>query len=74
MAIEGISVGAKTGTAEVGRDELTHAWVIVFAGRPGELPELALAVLVEADESIENQTGGRVAGPIAQALIAQYFS
>lgn len=74
LATEGISVGAKTGTAEVGREDLTHAWVIVFAGRPNEVPELAIAVLVEADEAFPDQTGGRVAGPIAQALIVQYFS
>ncbi len=74
MAVEGVSVGAKTGTAEVGREDLTHAWVIVFAGLPNEVPELAIAVLVEADPAIPNQTGGRVAGPIAQALLAEYFS
>jgi peptidoglycan glycosyltransferase len=74
LAVEDVVVGAKTGTAEVGVENLSHAWVIVFAGRDGSLPELAIAVLVEADENIENQTGGRVAGPIAHGLIKHYFS
>ena len=74
MAVEGVVVGAKTGTAEIGVENLNHAWVIVFAGRDGTMPELAIAVLVEADENIENQTGGRVAGPIAHGLIEHYFS
>lgn len=74
LATDGVVVGAKTGTAEVGRAELNHAWVIAFAGTPGESPELAIAVIVEAGGDDIDQTGGRVAGPIAQGLIAQYFS
>lgn len=74
MRVDDVVVGAKTGTAQVGEGEATHAWVIVFAGRPGKPAELAIAVLVEADPAIGQQTGGSVAGPIAQALIGHYFS
>ena len=73
-AVPGIDVGVKTGTAQRGTDPPTSdAWVVAFAGRPGEEPELAIAVLVEALEG-EDQTGGRVAGPIAADLIAEWFS
>ena len=47
----------------------THAWVIAFAGQTPADPQIALAVIVEADPAIGEQTGGRVAGPIAKAMI-----
>ncbi|NNE74574.1 MAG: penicillin-binding protein 2 [Acidimicrobiales bacterium] len=72
MAIDGFEVGGKTGTAQLGRDvEETNAWVIGFAGPPGETPTVAVAVSVEADPAVGQQTGGRTAGPIAQAVLAQ---
>ncbi|MGZ0179006.1 MAG: peptidoglycan D,D-transpeptidase FtsI family protein [Acidimicrobiales bacterium] len=76
LARGNLTVGAKTGTAEVNTfsgAEDTHAWVIAFAGpREGE-PELALAVIVEAVPGQGQQTGGAVATPIAAALIDTYF-
>jgi peptidoglycan glycosyltransferase len=67
-------VGGKTGTAQLGTDPpRSHAWVIGFAGRPGEPAEIAVAVLVEGQEGSSEQTGGRVAAPIARALIEGYF-
>ena len=73
-AVDGLVVGAKTGTAQIGSDPpRSHAWIVAFAGRPDSEPELAVAVLVESQEG-DDQTGGRVAGPIAAQLFQQWFS
>lgn len=70
VGIDGLIVGAKTGTAQIGAEiESTHAWVIAFAGESIDRPGVAVAVIVEADEAIGEQTGGRVAGPIAQDVL-----
>lgn len=69
LAIDGIEVGAKTGTAEVGEGEATNAWVIGYGGRPGEVPSVAFSVIVEADAGIGEQTGGQIAAPIARAVL-----
>ena len=73
-AVDGFTVGAKTGTAQQGgSDEGSHAWIVAFGGPPGSPPELVIAVLVEATEGTGDQTGGRVAGPIAQRLFQIFF-
>ncbi len=78
--IAGIEVGGKTGTAQTGNTQtgtdepLSHAWFIAFAGRPTEQPEIVVAVFVEANDGDPEQTGGRVAAPIARELIATYFA
>ena len=70
MAIEGFTVGGKTGTAELGTTSpSSHAWVIGCAGPVGQAPTVAVAVLVEALPGADEQTGGRVAAPIAQAVL-----
>lgn len=70
LRIEGFEVGGKTGTAQLGTDPpRSHAWIIGFAGRPGEAPSVAVAVLVEGQEGASEQTGGRVAAPIARAVM-----
>jgi peptidoglycan glycosyltransferase len=69
LAIAGREVGAKTGTAEVGDAEATNAWVIGYAGSPGQVPSVAFAVIVEADAGIGEQTGGQIAAPIARAVV-----
>lgn len=75
LAIDGLQVGGKTGTAQLGTDPpSSHAWIIAFAGRPGEAPELAVAVLVQAQPGASEQTGGTVAAPIARAVIERYFA
>ncbi len=61
-AIPGIQVAAKTGSAEPGGSQNTHAWYIAFA--PAEDPVIAVAVLVE-----NGGTGGGAAAPIAKAVI-----
>ncbi len=74
-AVDGIEVGAKTGTAQLGDgSDATHAWMVAFAGKPGDKSELAIAVHVEAADSAGEQTGGRVAGPIVRALVDAYFN
>lgn len=66
--VAGVTVAAKTGTAQTGRDT-SHAWLIAFA--PAEAPKIAIAVIVEDQEGLgENATGGRVAAPIAQRVMA----
>ncbi len=70
MAIDGFTVGGKTGTAELGTTPASsHAWVIGFAGPVGQAPTVAVAVLVEAQPGASEQTGGRVAAPIAKAVL-----
>jgi penicillin-binding protein A len=67
LRINGVLVGAKTGTAEIDGTDATHAWIIAFA--PVDNPQVAIAVLVEGDDAVGQQTGGTVAGPIARAMI-----
>ena len=43
--------------------------MIGFAGVEGELPSVAVAVIVEAQPGADEQTGGRVAAPIAQRVL-----
>lgn len=68
--LDGFAVGGKTGTAQIEGD-LSHAWVIGFAGPPGEAPHVAVAVIVEAQPGVSEQTGGRVAAPIAAEIMRQ---
>lgn len=67
MALDGVSVAAKTGTAETGVDGFANAWAVGFA--PADDPQIAFAVIVEGDESDPAPHGGIVAGPIARALL-----
>ncbi|MEZ5321437.1 MAG: penicillin-binding protein 2 [Microthrixaceae bacterium] len=70
MALSGVVVGGKTGTAQLGTTPpRSHAWVIGFAGPPGAPAEVAVAVLVEGQQGASEQTGGRVAAPIAKRVI-----
>jgi len=65
-------VGGKTGTAQLGTEPpRSHAWIIGFAGPDGEVPPVAVAVIVEGQEGASEQTGGRVAAPIAAAVMQQ---
>ncbi|MGH3794284.1 MAG: peptidoglycan D,D-transpeptidase FtsI family protein [Pseudonocardiaceae bacterium] len=70
--IKGVSIAAKTGTAEHGSDPKhtpPHGWYVAFA--PANDPQVAVAVLVEngGDEGLE-ATGGSLAAPIGRAVIA----
>lgn len=76
LARSNLTVGAKTGTAEVDASagDDTHAWVIAFAGPAGGDAELALAVMIEAVPGAGQQAGGAVAGPVAAAMIDAHFN
>ena len=75
LKVPGFVVGGKTGTAQLGTDPpRSHAWIIGFAGPAGELPSIAVAVLVEGQPGASEQTGGRVAAPIAQAILQAYLT
>jgi peptidoglycan glycosyltransferase len=69
LAIEGLEVGGKTGTASLEPNPGSHAWIIGFAGPPGEQATVAVAVIVESQEGLSEATGGRVAAPIARAVM-----
>lgn len=74
-AVPGIRIGGKTGTAEV-PGGAPHAWFVGFGpveARPGT-PQIAIAVLVESGGELgANATGGTVAAPIAQQVLAAFF-
>ncbi len=80
VRIEGLTIGGKTGTAQVVRlaqykhlkeEDIPykyrdHAWFTCYA--PAEDPEIAVTVLVE-----HGLHGGSGAGPVARAVLAEYF-
>ena len=66
--IGGITVAGKTGTAQHGPGAAPHAWFIGFA--PAENPVIAVAVVIEDGGSLGSEaTGGRLAAPIAKAVM-----
>ncbi len=69
LSIDGVSVAAKTGTAEIGENnESTDAWVIGFA--PADDPQIAVSVLVHD----ANDYGVSAAGPIMKAIMEEALS
>ncbi len=67
-AISGVSVGGKTGTAQSDPSRKPFAWYTSFA--PADNPKVAVAVVVEdADIPRQEIAGGRVAAPIARAVM-----
>ena len=76
--IPGVAVAGKTGTADTGlttasgKPEAPDAWFAGFA--PAAKPEIAVAVIVENAGTSNNEiTGGKVAAPIAAAVIKAYL-
>ena len=68
VAIPGVQVAAKTGTAQLGTTPpSSHAWMIAFA--PAEAPRVAVAVIVQGQPGVSEVTGGRVAGPIVRQVL-----
>jgi penicillin-binding protein A len=66
--INGVQVAGKTGTAEQGNGKPPHAWFTAFA--PANDPKVAVAVVVEDGGNAGNEAaGGRLAGPIAKAVM-----
>ncbi|MCI0686721.1 MAG: penicillin-binding protein 2 [Sporichthyaceae bacterium] len=70
--IPGMLVAGKTGTAQHGEGTRPHAWFISFA--PANDPQIAVAVVVESglDDS-SDISGGRLAAPIAKAVMEAYL-
>lgn len=66
-AIDGVSVAGKTGTAQVGEGRSPHAWFVSFA--PAEDPRVAVAVIVENGGGETEISGGRLAAPVARAVM-----
>ena len=65
--ISGLVVGGKTGTAETGVSGRNTTWFICFAGKGDS--RVALAVVVEQ----QNSTGGQTAAPIAREVLQALF-
>ena len=66
VAVPGLRIGGKTGTAETGIDGRNTTWFICFAGPDdGTPPRLAVAVVLEG----QTLTGGATAAPIARNVI-----
>jgi penicillin-binding protein 2 len=59
-------VACKTGTAETGKEDQTHAWFTVFA--PAENPEIVLTIIVE-----NGGEGSKEAAPIAREILDYWF-
>jgi penicillin-binding protein 2 len=62
-----VSVGAKTGTAQISKEGHFHNWITVFA--PYDDPEIVLTILVEEVEGIQATTSR-----IAYDVLNWYFS
>ena len=66
--LPGVEVGGKTGTAQSDLARKPYAWFTSFA--PLDDPKIAVAVIVEdADIPRTDIGGGRVAAPIARAVM-----
>ncbi|MHB8463323.1 MAG: peptidoglycan D,D-transpeptidase FtsI family protein [Acidimicrobiales bacterium] len=71
VALPGVKVAAKTGTAEVDATH-TNAWMIAFA--PADNPTIAVAAVLPGLTGVGNEvTGGVRAAPIVRAVLAAYL-
>ena len=73
--IPGTVVAGKTGTATNGDNVPPNAWFTAFApAGPQDTPRIAVAVIVLDGGNLGNEaTGGRVAAPIAKAVMEAYL-
>lgn len=63
--LPGLRIGGKTGTAETGVDGSNTTWFIAFAGKAGQKPAVAIAVVLQN----QSLTGGATAAPIARQVM-----
>jgi peptidoglycan glycosyltransferase len=71
VALPGVPVAAKTGTAEVDAAH-TNAWMVAFA--PADNPKIVVAVVLPGLTGVGNESsGGRVAAPVARQVIASFL-
>ena len=70
--IPGLTIAAKTGTAQVPvkGEKLTIAWYVGYA--PIENPEIAVCVTIEGTDPNDRFNGGTTAAPIAKVVLEQY--
>ncbi len=68
VALPGVVIAGKTGTAEFGRkdERKRHAWMIAFA--PFDQPRYAVAMLVD-----EGVSGGETTAPLVKKLMSSLF-
>lgn len=71
--IDGVTVGAKTGTAQhgVNNEKLPYAWFVSYA-KQGDGSPVAVAVFIDpegSDIDREDISGGKLAGPIAKKVM-----
>jgi len=64
--IDGVTVAAKTGSAEMGPGRRPHAWFVCYARV--EKPEIAIAVIAE-----HGGHGATAAAPVARAILDVYY-
>lgn len=69
-AVPGVTVAAKTGTAQTGTGNI-DAWFAAFAPNPN--PSIAVAVLVPNQPGANAYQGGTIAAPIAKAVIQAWL-
>ncbi len=62
-----VSVAGKTGTAEYGDEDKTHAWFTGFS--PADKPNIVITVLLEGAGE-----GSAEAAPVAKELLSYWFS
>lgn len=67
-SLSGVSVGGKTGTAEISSGQSPHSWFIGFA--PGDSPRYAIAVIME-NAGYGSSQAGPAARKVMEALIQQ---
>ncbi len=68
VAIPGIDVAAKTGTAQTSPGHCCTNWLVAFA--PAQNPQVVVSVVVPYQPGLPpNPTGSAVAGPIAKAML-----
>ncbi len=63
-----IVVCGKTGTAQTG-SPYPNGWFTAYAGKPGQPPDIAIAVIVE-----RSREGSETAGPIVRRIIESYYN
>jgi cell division protein FtsI/penicillin-binding protein 2 len=76
--IDGYTLGAKTGTADVGATSASNlapdAWFTGYAIKTSTgQPRIAVAVILEGASTGTESAGGRLAGPIARDVMAAYL-
>lgn len=66
-AIDGVRVAGKTGTAQTGNGRPADAWFVSFA--PADNAQVAVAVVIEGAPNDGEISGGRLAAPVAKAVM-----